>query len=137
MTLDRTHFYRCGAFGVTFVILFLLSLPGHWIESLQTFMHPWWPWPSSGLVSNDLPIDKVVHSFLFLLSGALFIRGWKEFRQRWYLVAFWLFLFGLITELIQLYVPGRSASLGDLIADLVGIALGVGIAMLYLRSRCY
>jgi len=46
-----------------------------------------------------------------------------------------LLLFGVLTELIQRYVPGRSATVGDLLADCVGIGLGVGVALVYLRGR--
>ena len=135
MSLKRTRLYRCGAFGVVFVILFSLTLPGQWIELFQSFVHPWWPWPSSGLVCHDFPIDKLVHTFLFLLAAALFVRGWSELRKHWYLIALSLLLFGLLTEFIQRFVPGRNASLGDLVADIVGIALGVWFAMVYLRKR--
>ncbi|MDA1372066.1 MAG: hypothetical protein O2971_15050 [Proteobacteria bacterium] len=36
--------------------------------------------------------------------------------------------------MIQRYVPGRSATLGDLLADGVGVLVGVGVALLSLRS---
>ena len=46
-----------------------------------------------------------------------------------------LILYGGATELIQRFVPGRSATLGDLLADGVGVLVGVGVALLYLRRR--
>lgn len=46
-----------------------------------------------------------------------------------------LFLYALLTEMIQRYVPGRSATLGDLVADGIGVSLGVSVALRYLRDR--
>ncbi len=39
-------------------------------------------------------------------------------------------LFGAVTELIQLLVPGRSADLGDLLADAVGAVVVCGMLAL-------
>jgi len=57
------------------------------------------------------------------------------FRERWLWVCVMLTLYGGVTELIQRYVPGRSATLGDLLADGVGVLAGVGLALWYLRKR--
>lgn len=125
--------HRATAIAALLATAILLSLPGNWIESLQSFIHPWWPWPASGMASSGIPLDKVVHVSLFFVCGALFVRGWSFLRQRWYLLCGLLLLFGVLTELIQRYVPGRSASVGDLVADAVGILLGVGLALVYWR----
>ena len=44
--------------------------------------------------------------------------------------------FGVLIEVAQLYVPGRSAEWADLLADAIGIACGAVIAsvMLWLAS---
>lgn len=127
--------HRATAIAALLITAILLSLPGHWIASVQTFLQPWWPWPSSGRASSGLPLDKVVHAFLFFMCGALFVRGWSFLRQRWYVLCALLLLFGAWTELIQRYVPGRSASVADLVADGVGILLGVGVALVYWRRQ--
>lgn len=131
----RTRRYRLLALVSFFAILTALSLPGHWIVALQTWIHPWWPWPSSRLMSSNLPIDKLIHASLFAACAALFVRGWTSLKERWWLVCVLLILYGVVTELIQRVVPGRSATLGDLVADGVGVIIGVGAALLYLKRR--
>ncbi|MDO9318864.1 MAG: VanZ family protein [Gammaproteobacteria bacterium] len=131
----RTRRYRRLALGSFVAISMLLSMPGHWIEALQIWIHPWWPWPSSTLMSSNLPIDKFVHASLFAVCAALFVRGWTTFRERWWLACVVLILYGVVTELVQQVVPGRSATPGDLVADGVGVMIGVGAALLYLNGR--
>ena len=57
------------------------------------------------------------------------------FRQHWWAVCLLLFVYGLVTELIQRYVPGRSATLGDFLADVIGVVIGMTAALVYLRKR--
>tara|TARA_R110001592_G_scaffold114824_11_gene315019 strand:+ start:5007 stop:5423 length:417 start_codon:yes stop_codon:yes gene_type:complete len=131
----RGKVYRRLAQWMVVVILIAMFLPGQGVEAIQSYVHSWWPWPSSGLASSKLPIDKVVHTFLFFLCAILFIRGWRVFRQHWYLVLLYLIILGILTEWLQQYVPGRSKSLGDLLADGVGVVAGVVLALAYLRRR--
>lgn len=42
-------------------------------------------------------------------------------------------LWGMTDEFHQSFVPGRSASLGDALADLIGAAVGASVALWYLR----
>ena len=134
-TERRTYLYRLLALLTLICSFILLSLPGSWIEFFQTWIHQWWPWPSSGLASSDFPLDKLVHATLFALCAALVVRGWTTLRQRWWLVCGLLFLYGALTELIQRFVPGRSSTLADLLADGIGVSIGVGFALMYLRKR--
>ncbi|MSR12194.1 MAG: VanZ family protein [Gammaproteobacteria bacterium] len=131
----RTSRYRLLALASFITILLILSVPGHWIEAIQSWLQLWWPWPSSSLASADIPFHKLVHASLFALCAALFVRGWTMFRERWLWVCVMLTLYGGVTELIQRYVPGRSATLGDWLADGVGVLAGVGLALWYLRKR--
>ena len=96
----RTLWYRRLAWVSLFSIIIALSLPGHWIEALQVWALTWWPWPSSGLASSPLPIDKVIHASLFAVCAALFVRGWTTFRERWWVICLMLFLYGVVTEVI-------------------------------------
>ncbi len=131
----RTRRYRRLAWATFIAILLMLSLPGHWIEGLKVWIQALLQFPPSGLESWDFPTDKLIHASLFALCAALFVRGWTTFQDRWWLVCLMLFLYGLVTELIQRFVPGRSATLGDLLADGMGVVVGVGMTLLYLRNR--
>jgi len=69
-------------------------------------------------------IFKAGHFILFvMLAAAAFSRGaYPESRAR--LLSF-LLLFALVTEVLQLFVGGRGAQLGDLVIDTAGIAAGL------------
>ncbi|WP_048150576.1 VanZ family protein [Palaeococcus ferrophilus] len=58
--------------------------------------------------------DKVVHLIEFLLLGVLGGRAW-------------LVVFPILLEVLQLAVPGRTFSLHDMAANLIGFAVGYGI----------
>jgi VanZ family protein len=90
----------------------------------------------SGLPSIEVPIphlDKWVHFTYFLLGGALFVLSWGGERRSWMP---WgsIFLFaalGAADEWHQSFVPGRSGlDSGDWIADCLGSAIGVRLALL-------
>lgn len=81
----------------------------------------------------DLPStpggDKTAHLAAYAVMGILFVRafyfgtGWRP----WVLVLISFFvsaLYGVSDELHQSFVPGRDASLGDVLADTAGAFLG-------------
>jgi VanZ family protein len=49
------------------------------------------------------------------------------------LVATGLLAYGALIEVAQMFVPGRTASLADVVADAVGIALGLVLARVWRR----
>lgn len=89
---------------------------------------------------DDVPMkDKGVH---FVEYGVLAVflafacnATWPHARRR-YLLAWWLtWALGLVDELHQLYVPGRSADALDLAADSLGGALAIAAFALVRRWR--
>jgi len=91
-------------------------------------------WLSSQQI--ELPIDRIpmrdkgIHFVEFGVLGACFAEAvwitWPGRGLRGAMVA-WVFTTasGLLDELHQAYVPGRSADVGDLAADAVGAASAV------------
>lgn len=79
-------------------------------------LDPHHPMPST-------PSDKLNHLIAFLELTILTRLAWPELRALWYVPA--LLLFGLGIELVQATLPYRDFSLKDLLADGVGIALGL------------
>ncbi|MFO7529251.1 MAG: VanZ family protein [Marinobacter sp.] len=69
------------------------------------------------------PSDKINHLIAFLELTILTRLAWPELRALWYVPA--LLLFGLGIELVQATLPYRDFSLKDLLADGVGIAIGL------------
>lgn len=66
-------------------------------------------------------LDKLGHAALFLPAGYL-----GGLLPLWSLGG--LVSFGGVTELAQHFVPGRSPEVLDVVADLVGAAIGVALA---------
>ncbi|MEX0738029.1 MAG: VanZ family protein [Pseudohongiella sp.] len=95
-------------------------------DSLRAWKSTWWPWPVSDPGSSGLALDKVSHFFLFALCGALFFRAW-QFNLGLVRILAILLAFGVATEIAQYFIPGRSMSVGDMIADAVGLATGIFI----------
>lgn len=88
------------------------------------------PAPLEGSYSG---LDKVGHVMAFM---ALSFAGYLAFpaaRGTRTALLCGLFAYGGLIELLQLFVPGRSSEWGDLIADGLGIALGAGLAALFVR----
>jgi VanZ family protein len=79
------------------------------------------------LVPNPVPAaevigDKVLHALGFLLLGFLADAGWPNRPFDWRKFAP-LGIYGLGIEGLQALVPGRVASLGDLLADAAGLVV--------------
>ena len=80
--------------------------------------------------------DKVAHvTEYFLLGTPLFWGiGWTVSRTSTALLFFFLFSVGVsigaIDEMVQGYIPGRITDIFDWLADAVGVASGVGLAMI-------
>ena len=93
------------------------------------------PW--SGLPAFPY-LDKVVH--LGLYGGLGSLCAWSLSasmplpRRTLFLIALGIaVLYGLSDEVHQMYVPGRSAEMGDLAADALGGALGAFLALVLVR----
>ena len=116
--------------------LIILVIPGSVIDWLAQWAYQWWPWPSSSLASGTLFIDKFIHAALFAVCGALLVKGWLGPIRRWP----WLFLiligYGMVTEFLQLFIPGRGASVEDLFADCIGAGFGIFWAYHFFEPAC-
>jgi VanZ family protein len=88
------------------------------------------PKPLVGLESG---LDKVAHLIAFTaltFSGYL---GFPASRGTRTALTLALLAYGGLIEVLQLFVPGRTAEWGDLLADGIGIAVGVGLAAFVIR----
>ncbi len=101
----------------------------------------WWPpltwaallllatsWPNPSLPTAPVGTDKGVHGMLDLVLGVLvaraaMLRAGDVTRALAWIAA--LVVFGLLDELHQAWIPGRSADVADWIADSIGAAVGV------------
>lgn len=88
--------------------------------------------PSSGYPFWFWQADKLVHVLVFLVLAFLADAGWPEkpYSPIKYLP---LLGYGLAVELLQHYVPTRTTSLADLLADGTGLALYGLLVLPWLR----
>lgn len=85
-----------------------------------------------------LPIgDKVAHVGAYAVLGACLAWGRWSGESRWTHIAFLGLgvLYGLSDEWHQSFVPGRTPSLADLVADAIGITLGYTTFLSHLTRR--
>ncbi len=78
-------------------------------------------------------IDKVYHALSYLWLAAIPFFGFERFKIS-LIGALSMFPLGIALEYAQIFVGGRFFSGGDMIANTMGIILGVALGG-YLRSR--
>jgi len=66
--------------------------------------------------------DKVAHVLAFVALAFLADGGWPEKRFDW-IPAIWLTTYGAFIEGLQSLIEFRTASLADLVADVIGILI--------------
>jgi VanZ family protein len=112
------------------LILVLISIPGDFLPNIPKFMNLFEP-------------DKLVHVFLFLVFIFLMLRGFSHkaspafLRNNAFFLALLITIFiGGFTEIIQhFFIPGRTASLYDFIANVVGCFAGFWIYIKLAKRR--
>jgi len=102
------------------------------IVATAAMLYPVMP---NDLVSSFFPEnlnDKIQHGTVFFILAMLLNRSsdTKKHRIRNIIV---LSIFGIVIELIQYYVPNRTPSVYDALADIVGILLFQFLYTVYLH----
>lgn len=114
-----------------------LSYPGRWkiagamllICVLAVATAPAiWPWSGGHLTDWFQLSDKWLHGITFA-SLALWYSG-QYARRSYGWLAFSLLMFGVMIEACQSMLTYRTAEVGDIFADGLGIAAGLSIALL-------
>mgnify|MGYP000736343954 FL=1 len=114
------------------LLVVVLLLPGSLAQAAEGLLSQWLPW-LRGAASGASNGDKVAHFGLFALWTWTLLLGWPEAPRRW--LAAKVLGVAVGTEVLQLLVPGRSASLADFGADAAGMALVLaGFALLRQRA---
>jgi VanZ family protein len=112
------------------IILLLTGLPGNYFPKVMSF----WDWLSP---------DKLVHLFIFGVFTFLLLWGYRaqylQQAKRFALVrrVFGIGLFySVFTELMQAFVfVGRDGNIFDLLANIIGSLLGIGLFVLMTRKN--
>jgi VanZ family protein len=83
--------------------------------------------------------DKVEHALYFFVTGLLAVRaarfgeGWGRAKTAVFLLLAAV-LWGCSDEIHQSYTPGRSVEIGDVLADVAGVALAAAFGEKILRK---
>jgi hypothetical protein len=102
----------------TLVILILCWMPGDWVQEVEGGS-PWFQIPD---------LDKVIHWGIFVAFTVLWLRT-STSRWRYLWVALAGLAVAVVTEVVQeLPAIGRDGEVGDAITDLIGVAIGLGLA---------
>lgn len=93
------------------------------------------PWPAPSWIPEG--IDKLVHLSLYACLGFVVLWALRLTPLRHRPDVVWVawvmtFLYGLSDEIHQSFVPGRSASVGDWMADGLGAIIGVGVGLKFI-----
>ena len=77
--------------------------------------------------------DKLQHAFIFMVLALIGLLVY--FYKRWFVLG-GLILFGLAIEILQsAFTLTRQASLADWLADVVGIAIAIGIVAIIKKFK--
>lgn len=87
------------------------------------------PLPSTGTAVYQ---DKIAHFLMYGIMGFLAYISVPSEGRRKYLLVF-IVLLGAALELIQVYIPGRSASYIDLVANTGGVVFVIFLSWIYSR----
>lgn len=114
LTLRYARRWQVAGIFLLALVLALALAPADWF----------WPDDSDSIFRLS---DKFVHGITFAVL-ALWFSGQYARQSYWRLVS-GLIAFGLLIELTQRMISYRSADWMDLLADLLGIGLGMAIAL--------
>jgi len=70
-------------------------------------------------------IDKLYHCIAFTGTTFLLLAAYQSVKQYWVIAL--MTSLGVIIEIIQYFVPGRGFSIADMVADFVGVLVGVTV----------
>ncbi len=75
-------------------------------------------------------MDKIAHALSYFVMGVLAYVAFNTFRKRITIFIF-IFFLGVLLEFVQIYIPGRGASVYDAAANTAGLALSFLLCWLY------
>jgi VanZ family protein len=97
--------------------------------------------PSPEQIPSFPFVDKVLHFVAYGIMGILFYRAYQTLRIKNNIQMLMLLsvvsasLYGISDEIHQSFVPFREAEVADVIADMLGAAIGVLLYQLLVVSR--
>jgi len=105
-------------------------LPANWMQPINPANHTSLSW--------DEVLGRFSHAGEYAVLGLMAARAiaWKSRAKPIQLAMAWAgsTLYGLSDEIHQMYVPGRTFQLGDLVLDMIGAFLGIFLFFIVQRN---
>ena len=113
-----------------------MVLPSFWRVSFVAY---WlllsWQLLTPATIVNAGSWDKLIHfSGFFVLAGLAMLAGWKPSARTHALV---LMSYAALTEILQHFIPGRSFSVFDWVADSLGVVLAIAFSVYMLERATF
>lgn len=91
--------------------------------------------PEAMIRITDFVVRKLAHVALFFTLAFLALQVVRHWRRQY--LAAWAFaaVYGMTDEWHQLYVPGRSGKVGDVLIDAAGAVICIAIVYLWDKRR--
>ena len=93
----------------------------------------WLAFRSGATPGPSIGWDKLDHCAAFAALALNAVLVWRYERAAGIAVA--LGAYGVLIELVQTQIPGRSGEVADVLADVLGITIGLALAGLMFQSR--
>jgi len=91
----------------------------------------------SSLPDNSLPgegssVEQLLSNLAHIPAYAILSILWiKSISSTTYIIAVFIAIFAISDEVHQSFIPGRTASLMDIVLDFIGILVGIGLLNLH------
>ena len=107
--------------GAVVIVAVAVLLPNTWLAELRLQ----WRWFSHMISRTEelWPAVDMVHVVMFAAVGVLLALAFPAWRFRRLLLA--IAVLAAVSEFVQIWVPGRTASVGEAVLDVVAGAAGL------------
>jgi len=135
-TTGREPGAASGTLGVA-----VISVAGRWLPATLQAIAIFWFSHQPSPPGADLGPDYMLHGVGYAALAALLVWGATDCLRRpitpsaagWCWLA--ASLYGVLDEFHQSYVPGRSSTVSDVLADAAGAAVAILLALVLFRKR--
>lgn len=116
---------RALLIGAVGVVAVAVLLPNTWLAELRRQ----WRWLSHMISQTEAlwPAVDMVHVVMFFAVGVLMALAFPAWRWRRLMLA--IGVLAVVSEFVQIWVPGRTASVGEAVLDVVAGALGLLVVL--------
>lgn len=109
--------------AVVAVVAVALVVPNTWLAAVRLRFR--WLSDAISLTEQVWPAIDMVHAVLFAAMGLLAALAFPAIGWRRLLLG--IAVLACTSEFVQIWVPGRTASVGEALLDIVAAVLGIGV----------